>query len=359
MGNVVGPLWAECPGFTRIVCAGYPAVAVLSILVNNAGVDVLVQALSFVFECSFSTVFQNYHVWALFTAPFLGSMEGGGMAFLMILFELYMVMLYFPSRERDLGSTTFLAWFLLVAVFINLIYCLVTFAAWKSAGNAFAPLPRIQGLWPVALVCLTAKCLADPAGSQSFWGLAQIPNKWYPLALVGFFCLINKQIMWNFAAALAVGYGYSYMPIERLLPSRVQASAVERRCCCARWRRCFGALWVAAADTAGYETESGDRRYATLSDFGRSGAGGQQLAPTGRETRPAPSTSGGGRSGAFTAFAGSGNRLGGEEEELPSRPLNTLPAPEALEPPAALDAPAVSPSAPGDAGDVQMVESAS
>jgi len=114
--------------------------------------------------------------------------------------------------------------------------------------------------------------------------------------------------MWNIAAALVIGYGYNRLRLERLLPTRVTANGLEQRCCGPNGRSCLGTYWVRAADTAGYELESGDRRYATLSDFGRSGQG-QQLAArsSGGEETSNPSS---GVASNFQAFAGSGNRLG-------------------------------------------------
>merc|ERR1719281_536520 len=98
--------------------------------------------------------------------------------------------------------------------------------------------------------------------------------------------------MWEGAAALVIGYSYARLRPERILPSRVATNTIEQRCCGANGRSCLGAFWVRAADTAGYELESGDRRYATLSDFGRSG--GQQLATRSEESRGSSGGGGGG-----------------------------------------------------------------
>jgi hypothetical protein len=288
-----------------------------------------------VFSCGFATVFRQFHVWTLFLSEFYRSMGGagggfsGGMAFLMILFEVYMAMVYYPPRERDLGSTTFLAWLMLLNAFIALIFCGIMFCMGLVAGDPRGQMMKesssLQGMWPGVLVCLALKSLSDPTGSTSFWGVMMIPNKWYPLALAGFFCLVNGQIMWDFVAALIVSYAYPYLPIERLLPSRVRAHSFERRfpgCSTGRPRQCLGASWVTATATPGFEAESGDRRYATLSDFGRSG-GGSQTASRNPQPDAEPNRSGGGSGGNFEVFAGSGNRLGdgGTESLIQEQPL--------------------------------------
>lgn len=239
----------------------------------------------------------------------------GGFAFLMMLFELYMALMTFPQREREQGSTTFLCWLLLMQGFISAVFLLINYlltftSPENSVGYWMAP---NTGLWPILLLTLTLRSLATPDGSTNFWGVMQIPNKWYPLFLGAFFCLMGG-FQWNIVVAVAMGYGYPYLRLERALPSRMWANSCEQRCC-GRGRSCLGAYWVRAADTAGYELESGDRRYATLSDFGRSNQAQQA-------NRSSNTTSSSGQGGStananFIAFSGSGNRLGeGEADSI-------------------------------------------
>lgn len=188
---------------------------------------------------------------------------------------------------------------------------IVFFLGFSDATGQYKVMPN-QGLWPSVMVCLTLGMMANPDSSTSFYGVVTIPNKYYPIALTGFFSLLSMRIAWNFVAALAVGYAYPYLRIDRVMPSRTRVGAVEHRCCNDPPRRCLWAAWVRAADTAAYDLETGDRRYATLADFGRTG--GQSLAASGREISAPQSAGGaGGQCGAnFVAFGGSGNRLGGD-----------------------------------------------
>eukprot|EP00443_Scrippsiella_acuminata_P073245 CAMPEP_0115564522 /NCGR_PEP_ID=MMETSP0271-20121206/102597_1 /TAXON_ID=71861 /ORGANISM="Scrippsiella trochoidea, Strain CCMP3099" /LENGTH=205 /DNA_ID=CAMNT_0002998771 /DNA_START=201 /DNA_END=815 /DNA_ORIENTATION=+ len=205
-------------------------------------------------------------------------MMSGGFAFLMALFEVYMVMVQFPSREKAMGSTAFVLWMLAVNGLVNVVYLVMMYIQYLTFNQMAYFMPN-TGLWPLVMVNLTLHLLADPQGSTSFWGLAQIPNKWYPLALVGIFSLINGfRIMWDFVAALIVGYGYAYAALT---------------------------AWVPATTTPGYGADAGDRRYATLSDFGRTS--GQQLTAQGRNTdqgRQSGSGSSGSGGGGFQAFSG-------------------------------------------------------
>jgi len=319
MGNVVGPLWSDCPALTRMVVVGYPSLNVLLMLLGQAA-DMQFLAI-YGFYCSLETVVKKYCIWTLFTGllyrPFGGGGGmSGGFSFLMMLFELYMALISFPQRERDQGSTTFLCWILLMQGFISIVFLLINYilsltSPESSMGYWMAP---NTGLWPLLLLVLSLRCLANPDSSTNFWGVMQIPNKWYPVFIAGFFCLMGG-FQWNIIVAVAMAYGYPYLRLERLLPSRTWANGCEHRCCGARGRSCLGAYWVRAVDTAGYELESGDRRYATLSDFGRS-----NQAQQANNSSSTTGTSGQASSSAnanFIAFSGAGNRLGeGEAESI-------------------------------------------
>jgi len=324
MGNVIQPLWAQCPGMTRRLLVGYPVLSLVlqAVLATNFGW--LVEAL---FKCSVHSIAQ-VKVWTLFIGPFCSPLSSG-ISFLFMIFELYMLMVYFPAQETTMGSTTLLIWTLLMNGLVNTVFLIFMFVAGFYDGGYWDQ--SSVGLWPLIMVVLTARCLSDPQGSSSFWGLVQIPNKWYPLALVAFFSLLNgMRIMWNFIAALVIGYTYHIARYERFLPSKVRAARLENRCCC-RGGRCgvlCGILsdgWIPATNTPGFEAESGTRRYATLGDFASSGSGSQLTS----QNNTQPPSSGGGGGGNFTAFAGSGNRLGDGSEAPPASPPTSTPAPSA------------------------------
>jgi len=313
MGNVIQPLWAQCPGLTRLLLVGYPvlSLALQAMLATNLGW--LVEGL---FKCSVSSIAQ-LKLWTLFIGPFCSPLSSG-MAFLFMLFELYMLMVYFPTQETTMGSTTLLIWTLLMNGLVNIVFLIFMFilgmffyGPWEQAN---------VGLWPLIMVVLTARCMSDPQGSSSFWGLVQIPNKWYPLALVAFFSLLNgMRPMWNFMAALVIGYTYHIVRYERFLPSKVRVATLEARCC--RGCRCgiLGAGWIPTTNTPGFEVESGSRRFVTHGDFAGSGS---QLASQNNTQPP----SGGGDGGNFTAFAGCGNRLGDGSEAPPTSTPTPVPS---------------------------------
>lgn len=316
MGNVVQPLWADCPAVTRFVCAGLPA-ASISLMILGSALEPVAQLTEMLFTCSLLTVVKKFWVWTLLTGP-LYSPIGSGMAFLFTLFQIYMGMMSFPIREKELGSMNFIVWSFAVIALISVAYLCVMFLFTLWYHGTFTELHywgnRWGGLWPLIIVCLTLRMLGDPTGSTSFWGLVQIPNKWYPVAIVCFFCLLSgMRVLWELVAALAIGYADPWIKLEqRLLIVRGCASRLEQTCfgCCVRGGF-LGASWVAAPNAqagASWASREDDGRYSNLSDFGRSG-GGQQLSAQGRTVQ----AGGSGGGGSFTAFAGSGNRLGSNE----------------------------------------------
>lgn len=293
-------MWQECPAVTRIGIVCYPVLSILLMLIESA----YPAFVAYGFMCTWLTTVDHFCLWSLFTSlvyrPF-----SGGMSFLMTLFEIYMAMMYFPAREKDMGSTTFLVWALVVNALVNIVFLLIMFVL--SLGLLpSAVAEQNQGFWPLCMVCLTLNMLSNPDSSTSFWGILSIPNKWYPIALTGIFSLMRFSIAWPFVAACVVGYGWPYIPIERLLPSKTRVSNLEQRCFSGGPpRQYLGTPWIRASDTAGFDLESGARSFATVSDLGRTGS--QSLA------RPQESSSSGGGEGgghSFVAFGGSGCRLG-------------------------------------------------
>ncbi|CAK8988897.1 unnamed protein product [Durusdinium trenchii] len=309
MGNVIYPMWAECPMLTRMVIVGYPAMSMVFLMLASVS-DETAWFVDSLFNCNLDNLMSG-KLWTLFWGPFYMPIQSG-MAFLMILLELYMAMRYFPSYEKEYGSTGFLCWTFFVNMLNSLVFLaftLCTVLYYHQSGNAFgefvAKRSAVHGLWPLVMVCLTLTALSDPDGSTNFWGMVTIPNRWYPLALTGFFMLLNGfRIMWSLIAALVTGYAFSRFRFERFLPSKPRLDRLEQRCC--RGGRCnlLGASWVPANSTSSFDVDvQVDRRYQNFSDFGNERT--NQTAPSG--------------GGQFVAFGGSGNRLG-ESTEMAQAP---------------------------------------
>lgn len=299
MGNTVGPLWADAPAMTRIITVAYLAVSLGTIVLQNA-----FPMLPAMLTCNYLSVVYGHFWWTLVTSPFFRPFQGG-MSFIMVLFELYMAVSYFPTREKEVGSGSFLAWIFMVVLVINSLFLVGMFGLCHFYDPQLAMFPS-SGLWGIILVDLTLRSLANPEGTTSFWGAIDIPNKWYPVFLVVVFSLFSMSPLWDLIAALAAGYLYPLVRLGRCLPRVTRVNSIERRCCSAP-RVCFGGSWVFATETQGYDVETGARRYANLGDLG-STTGQQDMTRSG--TRQPPGNARTSSSSNFTAFAGSGQRLG-------------------------------------------------
>jgi len=300
MGNLVGPMWAECPALSRMLIVGYPSCSLVCLLAEASQYHMVVMR---GFLCSLMTVVGQLWVWTMLTGAFYRPF-GGGMSFLMLLFELYMVMIYMPTHEKELGSLLTLLWMLLMNFATNVIFLALMFLLAKTSNPQYAAFPN-QGLWPMLMICMTLQMMSNPGGATSFWGIVQIPNKWYPVCLVGFFSFLSQSVMWNLVAAIAIGYGYNYLQLDKFLPSRVTVNKVEQRCCGARTRSILGGSWVRVSDTNGFQVASEDRRYATVADLGRVGTSSTQL-----QDRTEAGSTGSATGNNFVMFTGSGQRLG-------------------------------------------------
>lgn len=275
---------------TRLVLAGYPVMG-LGLAIVKAGMHLPVEQ---IFACSLFTVFHRLSLWTFFISGFYHEF-GSGMAFLMLLLELYMGMQYFPRRERELGSTTFLLWLMLINAATNMIFlsfagvlCLLWNPGFASAANS--------GLWPLIILNMSMNMLADPSGTSNFWGFFEIPNKWYPLCFVGIFSLFNGQVLWNLVAAVTFAYmqaRFAAVNPERLLPSTSRVDGLEKRVCGQR-QGFLGGIWIGAGGSTG--------SFQPVSTGPAAQVWGQSAQASNK----------------FTVFSGQGNRLGDGDSETPA-----------------------------------------
>mmetsp|Transcript_1583 Transcript_1583/g.2778 ORF Transcript_1583/g.2778 Transcript_1583/m.2778 type:complete len:380 (-) Transcript_1583:57-1196(-) len=330
MGNQIAAVWNDCPAASRLLLAGYPVVSLLVsapiALTQCVPGDARYAAYMplqpmlecYLFESCWMTVFRGWRIWSLVFASFHRylSLEGLGMGFLIMLFELYSASQHLPLREREMGSSLLFVWLAIVAAAINLSHLIIRHIWELLLDDGYyvdmGECVPSQGLWPIVMMLVAIRCMGDPDGSVSPYGVCPpIKNKYYPACLAALFFFLSRRF--DIVCGVALGYAYPYLRIERFLPSRAKIASCERRCCPER-RRILGAMWVYACDTSGYEVESGLRPYAAVSDFGRVGG---SMAAQGREMSTVSSSSNRGGGGRFECFAGSGTRLGDGNPEPP------------------------------------------
>jgi hypothetical protein len=69
------------------------------------------------------------------------------------------------------------------------------------------PQSPLAGLWAPFMALLTIQTRRSSQDSMSFWGMCNIPTKWYPLFLVALFSLLGSDPI-SLLAGVVVGYCY-------------------------------------------------------------------------------------------------------------------------------------------------------
>eukprot|EP00928_Gymnodinium_smaydae_P056746 TRINITY_DN40072_c0_g1_i1.p1 TRINITY_DN40072_c0_g1~~TRINITY_DN40072_c0_g1_i1.p1 ORF type:complete len:375 (-),score=36.12 TRINITY_DN40072_c0_g1_i1:49-1134(-) len=305
MGNVIRPMWIECPAFTRCLLCSYVGVSCLSMLIpENLEIETL-------FACNLYNLVDHKAVWSIFTSLVFRP-PTSPIGLLMTLLEMFFGMTCFPLRERGFGSTIFMLWCFVTHGLISICLLLL---------ELVLPVLRIgisqmgQGVFPLEVVCLTLDILSDFTGSSSFAGLITIPNKWYPLFLAGLISLLSSlqlgqlYIGWELVIANAIGYAYTFYKLEQRVPDRARVSHWEQRCCATR-RNVLGAPWLLAFEATGIEAQA-----AVAFDMGRfwsGGSGSGNAGGAGGNSADAAAANVGDAVRSFVAFASQGLRLGGD-----------------------------------------------
>mmetsp|Transcript_61209 Transcript_61209/g.145740 ORF Transcript_61209/g.145740 Transcript_61209/m.145740 type:complete len:287 (-) Transcript_61209:62-922(-) len=163
--------------------------------------------------CSVLTVARRGYFW---TVPFsfLGQNLPFGPAWLFFALQLYIFLVHVAPRERQLGSSSFLAWLLIANTLVNVMF-LSFMSVLLMLDGGYAAVP-CEGLWPVIIVAMTVKSLARPEDVVSIFGF-EVTSKRVPLLLTAFLTLLRGQLLWDFLAALAVGYAHERIGLDRLV----------------------------------------------------------------------------------------------------------------------------------------------
>jgi len=171
----------------------------------------------------------------------------------MALSELYMAKEYLPPCEKEHGTVRFLAWTLLTAGGTNIVFLLLM-RLLHSMGTCGSHFYVNQGLWPLILVHITTRALDLPTMPMNVLGLADVPNRWYPLSLAIGLSALNGTVQWDTFAAIAYGYARRFFKLEaKLLLERKHARELEQR-----WLprlpgilgACLGGHWVPADNSS-------------------------------------------------------------------------------------------------------------
>ncbi|EKX48334.1 hypothetical protein GUITHDRAFT_136846 [Guillardia theta CCMP2712] len=161
-------------------------------------------------------------LWRWFTSPFveqgifgvlIGCLVFGGIG---------------SQFERMFGTLAFGYLFMVINVSANILF---TFAALFFAPilpemHLLSPLNCANGLWVSVLAFLVIHTQRSPHPFMSFWGLCNIPTKFYPWFLLILFALLGASVLENLCGIL-VGYAFQFGYLERVMPSEQKFSSWE------------------------------------------------------------------------------------------------------------------------------------
>eukprot|EP00294_Goniomonas_avonlea_P011929 CAMPEP_0114548018 /NCGR_PEP_ID=MMETSP0114-20121206/4759_1 /TAXON_ID=31324 /ORGANISM="Goniomonas sp, Strain m" /LENGTH=179 /DNA_ID=CAMNT_0001732583 /DNA_START=413 /DNA_END=952 /DNA_ORIENTATION=- len=163
-----------------------------------------------------------------------------------------------------------------------------------------------SGLFTVFMALLNIQVRRSGQENMSFWGLCQVPAKWYPFVLLGVLTLLGSPLLTNLSG-LIVGYLYDVGFLNKLIPSPAFFQALDAS---PKWQ-------LLSQSPAFVSTVAGDLTFGSTflpSQFGNrgnanqgggsaggSGGGGMMNRMFGR---------GGAPEGGSQPFSGTGHRLG-------------------------------------------------
>jgi len=188
-------LWSEVPAATRCIVVANGAFSLVGLLVPVVATMLQLSVLGA----------SHGHVFALFTYWLVSPGSGNPLITLLVMIlTAWMTTVYFSPMEKEKGTVRFFCWVLVGGVFIGLLFLILTFLVAQL--DPIMVLMPCGGLWPLLLLVITKRYLSEPADAAvSIWGLFQVPARWYPCALIGFFSLLSMQLQMEMVGAWIVG----------------------------------------------------------------------------------------------------------------------------------------------------------
>jgi len=331
-------LLEAAPSATRCILGAHCALSVVAALSRS----VLSPFLLTVVGVKHGSVFSLASYWlvtVLGPSPLLG--------LLTLMLSGWAALVYFAQLEREHGTVRFLAWLVVGSMTIGAVFLATAFLI-AQFDPKWAYMP-CYGLWPPLVLAMTQRALVSPDATMvSLWGVMQIPARWYPLALIGFFSLLSMQLQVDLFAAWFVAIAAHQadggqplhpalarirLPLHLLLPSSAAVARLEEEGTCGsghvlgahgdglpaansmRWRLCSlpreVAWWFARSCPPSLRSLYVCMSSATGRESGAFGGGLAKASLPGDAGTLAGGAGGGSTSGrSFVPFSGSGYRLG-------------------------------------------------
>jgi len=239
MGNVVMPIWNDAPAATRHFVVAYP---ILSLTFAITGFW------SYVACVPSTTIYEYYfHLQSLVFSCFMRPIDGG-MGFLMILLEMWMMLQTFGEKEKELGSAAFIWWLAFTNFCISTLFVAVAFVLGLVIKSFMHQ--THAGVWAIIVMNISQRSTEYPETEVNFWGFP-IKYKFVPFVLVALNCIMAQALLLDMFSAITVGLLYKRLRLD-YFNLRPNASMKFEKLfpCCRIWRH--GGPWLAPPTGGGF-----------------------------------------------------------------------------------------------------------
>ena len=171
-----------------------------------------------------------YQLWRILTTPFMTT------NILSVIFSLFFWYNDAFKLEREIGTVRYLLIFFMNTLFIQFLYCLITFLISIIIQNDILLKMKItsrgirsEGLWPILLCDLTLLCLSNPNENIKFYFFPSvIKAKYYPIILFIIFTILSGfTIDPEILCGIGFGFLYHYYLKNKIKVSSNFASKME------------------------------------------------------------------------------------------------------------------------------------
>jgi membrane associated rhomboid family serine protease len=143
---------------------------------------------------------------------------------------LILICFFYPSMgkriEDSIGSSGFLFLLGTLSLLVNGIFLAICMVLY-TLGQGDALFYSCSGFWTVIFALLTMECMLSPDAPKRMLLIpVDIPSKYFPLVLYGFFCLFSG-LQLSFAISIGVGYAYHKGYLDKLRVSSYYLESLE------------------------------------------------------------------------------------------------------------------------------------
>lgn len=198
---------------------------------------VIIYILSWVFDADavlgnipYFSIF-HYEIYRIFLSFFVGNS----------LLSVIMIAMFFPAMagrmEYALGSSGILVLMGTIAITTNVVFVTICLLMYMM-GTPEAMFWSSSSFWTVIFGLLTIECMQMPDTPRRMFMIpVDIPSKYFPLVLYGFFCLFSGLIL-SYLISIMVGYVYVLGHLDGLKISQIRLASSENSGWLSSFSRC-------------------------------------------------------------------------------------------------------------------------